>query len=127
MLCLMLALLCLSAISASAQDGQTAPKWAVGLAVAAPIADGVSTVYAMRQPGVGEGNPFYHTLFGPDVTGGQVMAFKVGQAAVMGVVVHQVGKRSRKGAMALAVVSAGINFGVSALNYRTAQQAKGMR
>ena len=127
LVCFALALLCLSAIAAEAQTvrDRGSPWWATSLAVAGPLADGVSTVYALRQPGTVEGNPFYARLFGSDVSSGQIMAVKIGQAAVMGVVVHQVGKRSRKAAIGLSLLSAGLNLAVSAHNVRTAQRAGG--
>lgn len=115
---------------AHAQDEKPAPWWATTLAVAGPLADGVSTVYAMKQSGpharVIESNGFYRGLFGADVTSGEVMAFKVGQAALFGAIVHYAGKKDRKAAIGVAILTAGINFTVSALNVRAAQQARRM-
>lgn len=104
------------------------PWWATSLAVAGPLADGMTTVYAIHASGpyarVAEGNPIFSKLFGSDVTPGEIMAFKVGQAALMGTLVHYQGKSNRKAAIATAVITAGINFTVSALNYRNGQRAR---
>lgn len=114
--------------SPAAGEPKAAPWWATTLAVAGPLADGLSTVYAIGQSGpqarVMEGNAFYHRLFGSDVKAGEIMAFKVAQAALMGAVVHHAGKRNRAGAISVAVLTAGVNFAVSALNVRVARHAQ---
>jgi len=98
-----LALLTLAA-PALAQDGPLLPSKAVdvreyttglpqrlhwGWAVVAalgPLADGISTKWGIEQSGpvarVVEGNVFYHKLFGSNVTANEILAFKVGQAAL---------------------------------------------
>jgi len=126
LVCFALGLLCLSAIAAEAQTvrDRGSPWWATSLAVAGPLADGLSTRYAMQQPGVREINPVYPLIFGDDVNGDQIMAVKVAQAVVIGTVVHQVGKTNRKQAIGIALVSAAIHFSVSAWNVRQAQQAQ---
>lgn len=104
------------------------PWWATALAVAGPLADGLSTVYALRQSGptvkVSEGNGFYHRLFGSNVKGGEILAFKVGQAALMGYSVHVTGKNSVKRAVGVALVQSSINFFVASRNMKTASMAK---
>lgn len=104
------------------------PWWATSLAVAGPLADGMSTVYAMSQSGpyaqIAEGNGFYHKLFGADVKPAEIMAFKVGQAALFGAVVHYAGKQNRKAAIGVAIATAAINFTVSAMNCRNGQHVK---
>lgn len=110
--------------SALAQDEKPAPKWAVALAVAGPIADGVSTYYALQQPGVIEGNGFYRQLFGADVKPAEILAFKVAQGVLFGAIVHEAGRKNRKAAIGVAIATAAINFTVSAMNYRNAQQAR---
>jgi hypothetical protein len=126
-ICFLLSLWCLSGI-ASAQTPQTsAPKWAVVLATAGPIADGLSTHYALGQPGVREGNPFFSHLFGSNVTRNEILGFKVGQAALTGWAVHSVGKVDRKGAIGIALLTAGVNFGVSYWNMKQVEKARGLR
>ncbi len=123
-ICFLLSLWALSGI-ASAQE--QAPKWATTLAVAGPIADGLSTHYALGQPGTREGNPFFSRMFGSDVTRNEILGFKVGQAVLTGLAVHHVGKVDRKGAIGLAIATAAVNFGVSAWNVKQAQKARGLR
>jgi len=125
-----LALLCLFPSLSYAQTvtpEQSAPKWAVILATAGPLADGMSTYYALGQSNVREGNPFYSKLFGSDVTRGEIMAFKVGQAALTGGIIYAAGKTNRKAAIGVAIATAVINFGVSYWNIQQAQKAKGVR
>lgn len=114
--------------SVQAQEAKPSPWWATSLAVAGPLADGISTVYALKQSGpnarVMEGNAIYARLFGADVKAGEILAFKVGQAALFGAVVHYAGKKERKAAIGVAILTAGINFTVSAMNYRNAQMAR---
>lgn len=130
-------LLCAAVLVASAnpvmgqeapQTPQSAPKWAVGLAVAGPLADGISTKWAINQSGpnvrVMEGNTIFHKMFGSNVTSNEILAFKVGQAALMGTLVHYQGKQNRKAAIATALITAGINFTVSALNVKNGMYAR---
>lgn len=123
-------LLCLLPGIASAQATPGTPWWATTLAVAGPLADGLSTVYASRQSGpyarVIEGNGFYGRVFGSDVTAGEIMAFKVGQAALFGAIVHYAGKQPerRTAAIGVAIATAVINGYVTSLNIRTAHQAQ---
>lgn len=113
---------------AVAQDGPPAPKWAVALAASGPLADGISTAWAMHQSGpharVGEGNSVYRKLFGADVTGGEILAAKIAQAAVWGAVIHYAGKQNRKAAIGVAIATAAIHFTVSALNVRNGMRAR---
>lgn len=109
---------------ASAQPTEGTPWWATTLAVAGPLADGATTVYALRQPGVVEGNTFYYRLFGSDVKAGEILAFKVGQAALFGAIVHAAGKQNRKAAIGVAVLTFGINVAVSGWNMKQAQRAQ---
>lgn len=114
--------------AASDLSARQTPWWATTLAVAGPIADGLSTVYAIRQSGpnarVIEGNGLYYKMFGSDVKPGEIMAFKVAQAALMGTVVHFGGRHSREMAIGTAILQSGINFFVASLNMRTAAKAK---
>jgi len=127
---ILLALLCLSAIAAEAQttEPKGAPWWATTLAVAGPIADGLSTHYAIGQSGpnaqIIEGNGFYYKLFGSDVTSNEIMAFKVGQAALTGLVVHGAGLTHRKAAIAGALIMFSVNAIATGYNLRAAGQAK---
>lgn len=104
--------------------------WATTLAIAGPLADGFSTVYALNQSGpnarVAEGNGFYHKLFGADVKAGEIMAFKVGQAALFGAIIHYASKapEHRAKAIGVAIATAGINFFVASQNMRTAATAR---
>jgi hypothetical protein len=120
-------LLCLASPVLAQEPPQSAPKWAVVLATAGPLADGITTYQALGLPNVQEGNQFYARLFGDDVTRGQILGFKVAQAALTGAVVYAAGKRDRKAAIAGALVMSAINFGVSVLNVHTARKARGMR
>lgn len=105
-----------------------APWWATTLAVAGPLADGLTTVYAINQSGpnarVVEGNGFFQKLFGADVKPGEIMAFKVGQAALWGAIVHYAGRTERKPAIGVALLTAGVNFFVASRNMRNASTAK---
>lgn len=125
---LIFALLALALPAHAQTKEQSAPWWATTLAVAGPLADGFSTHYAIGQSGpyarVLEGNTFYHKLFGSNVTRNEILAFKVGQAALMGALVHYQGKSNRKAAIATALITAGINFTVSALNVRNGMLAR---
>lgn len=107
---------------------RAAPWWATTLAVAGPLADGLTTVYALRQSGpqgkVMEGNTFYHKLFGADVKPREILAFKIAQAAFMGYGVHVGGKHSLEKAVGSAVMQAAINFWVSSRNMRAAATAR---
>jgi hypothetical protein len=116
-----------TAAESTADAAPSAPRWATALAIAGPLADGLTTVYAMRQSGpnvrVVEGNGFYNKLFGTDVKPAEIMAFKVGQAALMGSFVHFIGKRSHKAAIATAILQTAANFFVASQNVRTARTA----
>lgn len=105
-----------------------APWWATTLAIAGPLADGLSTVYALGQSGptvkVSEGNGFYHHLFGSDVKASEIMAFKVGQAALMGYAVHVGGRHSREGVIGSAIIQSALHFFVASRNMKTASMAK---
>lgn len=85
--------------------------------MAGPLADGLSTVYALRQSGpqarVIEGNAFYYKLFGSDVKPREILAFKIAQAAVMGYGVHVSGKHSLEKAVGSAILQSAINFWVA--------------
>lgn len=122
-ICLALSLLCLSGI-AWAQTPQEAPRWAVVLGASGPLADGASTYWALQHPNVREGNPFFYKLFGSNVQPGEILAFKVGQAALTGAALHYLGKEDRKGAIGLAIVTAAVHFWVSALNVRNGMKAR---
>lgn len=69
--------------------------WAAAVAVG-PMFDGATTWWAIRQSGPGmtvrEGNGFYKKLFGPEVKGWEIMAFKTGQAAILAFGMHEIGK-----------------------------------
>ncbi|MDP2054398.1 MAG: hypothetical protein Q8N52_04375 [Acidobacteriota bacterium] len=96
--------------------------------MAGPLADGLSTVYALRQSGpmvkVSEGNGFYHHLFGSDVKAGEILAFKVGQAALMGYAVQVGGKHSREGVIGSAIIQSALHFFVASRNMKTASLAR---
>lgn len=119
---------CFTGIAHAQTPTPGTPWWATTLTVAGPLADGLSTVYAINQSGpnarVVEGNAFYHKLFGDDVTGNEIMAFKIGQAALFGTIVHYAGKTNRKAAIGVAVLTFAINITVSAVNVRNAHHAK---
>lgn len=114
LLCGLLSLWCLSGI-ASAQT----PTWAVVLATAGPLADGASTYYALQQPGLGEGNPLFSRF-----TPGGILAVKIGEAAVLGVVVQRIGRTHRRRAIWLAVGLTVVHGSVTAWNLRLAQRQR---
>jgi len=126
-LSLVLMLSLASPVLAQEPPPQSAPKWAIAMAAAGPLADGITTYHALQQPGTAEGNAFFHHLFGSNVRPGEIFMFKVGQAALTGAVVYAAGKKDRKAAIGAALVMSAINFGVSVMNLRVAQRAKGMR
>lgn len=117
-------------VASAATDAKRSgtPWWAMALTVAGPLADGLSTMYAIKQSGpvakVMEGNSFYHKLFGADVKPGEIMAFKVAQAAVLGLAVHGAGKTSREKAIGSALILGGLQTFVSVMNMRAAETAK---
>lgn len=112
--------------SALARRG--APWWPTALAIAGPLADGFSTMYAMRQSGpnarVAEGNGLFHKLFGSDVTAGEILAFKVAQAALVGYGVRVTSKSSLEKAVGSALLQSAVNFWVTSQNMRNAARAK---
>jgi len=116
-----------AATTTSSEPSRT-PWWATTLAVAGPLADGLSTVHAIKQSGpkarVMEGNTFYHKLFGADVKAGEIMAFKTAQAALMGLAVHYGGQTSRERAIGAALVQGALHTVVSVLNMRAAATAR---
>ena len=127
---LALAMLCLIPSLSYAQTvtpdpvPQSAPKWAVILATAGPIADGLTTYHALQVPGIIEGNDFYRQLLGSNVKPGEILAFKVGQAALTGAIIHAGGKHNRKAAIGVAIATAVINFGASYWNVKQANHAR---
>lgn len=100
------------------------PWWATSLAVAGPLMDGASTVYAINQSGpkmqIKEGNGLYYRLFGSNVRPGEIMAFKVGQAALMGAIVHAAGKEHRGLAIGAALVQFAVNAWATSNNLHAA-------
>lgn len=108
----------------------SAPKWATMLAIAGPLADGLSTMYAMRQSGpharVAEGNGFYGKLFGSNVKGYEIMAFKVAQAAFFGYSTHVGGRKNMERAIGSAIMQSAINFWVTSRNMKNAAKARSL-
>lgn len=100
------------------------PGWATSLAVAGPLMDGASTVYAINQSGpkarIAEGNGFYYRLFGSNVRPGEIFAFKVGQSVLMGAIVHAAGKEHRGLAIGAAVIQFAVNAWATSQNMRNA-------
>ena len=98
------------------------------LAVAGPLADGLSTYWAIRQSGpharVAEGNGFYHKLFGQDVKPGEILGFKVGQAAVMGLVTHFAGENHRAHMIVTAAMSAVLHGFASTVNIKNGRAVR---
>jgi hypothetical protein len=111
--------LCLCLLSTPAWAQERAPWWATSLAVAGPIADGLSTQAALKQPGIVEANPFFSGW-----SGNEILAFKVAQGAAMGYVVHRIGTRSRKAAIGTALVMTAVNVTVTSLNVRTLRRQR---
>ena len=104
------------------------PWWATTLAVAGPLADGLSTVYALRQSGpnarVSEGNGFYRHLFGSDVKAREIMAFKAAQAALAGYAVKVGGGYSLETVVGSAIIQSAIHFFAASQNMKNASLAK---
>jgi hypothetical protein len=111
-----------------AVQSNRSPWWATTLAVAGPIADGLSTMYALNQSGpagrVYEGNGFYQHLFGSNVRPGEIMAFKVTQAAVIGLATHFAPKDRRAQVIANVVMSGAIYSVVTTMNMQAAAKAR---
>lgn len=92
-----------SAVPAFAQSSAPDPehkamsKWWAAAVAAGPIFDGATTWWAMEQSGpamrIREGNGFYHKIFGKDAKGWEIMAFKTGQALILGYGMHEIGKK----------------------------------
>lgn len=114
--------------AALSNSARPAPWWATTLAVAGPLADGLSTYYGIKQSGpnarVAEGNGFYHHLFGANVKPSEILAFKVAQAALMGYGVHAVGRQSRERAIGSALIQGAVHAVVSVLNMKNAAKAR---
>lgn len=115
------------AAAGSVPDGQSI-WWATTMAVAGPLADGLSTWWAMRQSGararVGEGNGFFHMLFGDNVKGSEILAFKVGQAALVGAFTHYVAKIDKERAIGSAILVASVHAVVTVFNVKNGLKAK---
>lgn len=130
----------LSAIDAVSADAQSAVMseaphkpmskwWAVAVA-AGPLVDGATTWWAMSQSGPGmkirEGNGFFQKLFGQDVKAWEIMAFKAGQAAILGFGMHEIGKT--KDGVERVIYSVVLNSVVSGvastINVRRGMQAR---
>ena len=104
------------------------PRWVTTLAVAGPLADGLSTYWAIHQSGHGaavtEGNGVFGRIFGSDVTPGEILAFKVGQAALSGLATHFASEETRPNVILSAIISVGIHGTVSARNIKNGRQAR---
>lgn len=122
--CMALGLLCLSGIAWAQTPAKPAPWWATSLAVAGPLADGLSTHYALGHPSVREGNPFFAHLFGSNVTRNEILAFKAGQAALYGWVTRSDWNRNRERAIGLLAVNVVVHAVVSGFNIQAARQAR---
>jgi hypothetical protein len=98
------------------------------LAVAGPLADGLSTYWALKQSGpyarVEEGNTFYHKLFGNDVKPGEILGVKIGQAAVMGLVTHFAGEDYRARMIVTAAMSAVLHGVASTINIKNGRAVR---
>lgn len=109
-------------------DSRDAPRWATMLAIAGPLADGLSTVYALRQTGphaqVKEGNSFYTKLFGANVKSHEIMALKVVQAAFMGYGVHAGARKNMERAIGSAILQSAVNLFVASRNMKSAAAAR---
>lgn len=114
---------------------ETQPKpskrthWSITtLAVAGPLADGFSTYWAIKQSGphaqVAEGNTFYHKMFGQDVKPGEILGFKIGQAAVMGLVTHFAGEKYRPHMLVTAAASAVLGGFASTINIKNGRAVR---
>ena len=105
-----------------------APWWLTGLAVAGPLADGLSTYYAMQQSGpvakVVENNRFFHHVFGSNVRPGEILAFKLGQAVIMGYGVHAGYRNDKEKAIGIALMQAVMGGWYAARNLDNAARAR---
>ena len=103
--------------------------WSIAMA-SGYMADGATTWWAMSQPGpaakIRETNGFYHKLFGPDVKGWQVMAFKTGQAAVLGFGLHQIAKHTpgKERVVYVAVLHTVVSGVISTVNIKRGLSAR---
>ena len=107
-------------------ETRSAPWWATAISVALPVADGLSTFYALQQPGTAEGNRFFHHLFGSNVRPAEILGFKVAQGAVMGLSTHYGWRnRDRRAGIVFSMVVSGIVHGrVTAKNLDNAALAR---
>ena len=109
-LCLMLSMLALSALSASAQDGpRTAPKDAYAAIVAGNLADYLSTETALQRPGTRELNPLMQTP-------ARRVAVKAIGTGVQLWAVHQLGQRHPRLARVVGYTLGGVLTGVAMRN-----------
>jgi hypothetical protein len=110
------------------KSSKRTPWGITAIAVAAPIADGFSTYWAMKQSGpharVGESNGFYHQLFGSDVKPGEILGFKIGQAALMGVITHFAPESHRARTIVTATMSAVLHGFASTINIKNGRAVR---
>ena len=107
----------------------TRTHWSITtMAVAGPLADGLSTYWAMKQSGpyasVAEGNGFYHKLFGDDVKPGEILGFKIGQAAAMGLITHFASEKHRAHVIVTAAMSAVLHGFASTINIKNGRAVR---
>lgn len=101
-----------------------ANKWATISAVAGPLADGLSTQWAMNQSGpnvqIAEGNP----IFGKNPSGGKILGIKALQAAISGLLTHYGGKTHPESANVFGFGTGAINGTAAAFNIKNGLHAK---
>lgn len=101
-----------------------AGKWATALAVLGPLADGISTKWAMDQSGpnmkIAEGNP----IFGKNASGNKILGIKAGQAALQGLLTHLAREIAPNSARVAGVSSALIGGIPAAMNVRNGLKAR---
>lgn len=99
-------------------------KWAMMGNVLGPLADGISTKWAIDQSGpnmqVRELNP----LFGKNPSSNKILGIKAGQAAIQGLMSHFVGKKSPMVAKILGAMNAGVGGAMAVKNVRNGLAAK---
>lgn len=116
MLCLLLGLLCLSAVAAEAQQSKPAERWLI----TAHAADLGSTIYALQQPGLSEGNP----LLGAHPSNTRLVLTKAAFTTAQVWGLRQLAKKDPVAAKWLTVVCAAVPSVIAVNNLRLAVRAR---
>ena len=95
-------------------------KWAQLATLAGHAADAASTIHALRQPGLREGNP----IFGDNPSAGKIAGVKAGGAALQMLLQHYIGKRAPKATNIIGFGTGAALGGLAAHNMIQANKAR---